>query len=56
MVNATTSEDNGSETGMMKRAVKWTLMDMDMSTVDQLEKCSLVDVDQEKGSVVDVNC
>ena len=33
----------------MKRAVKWT------STVDGLEKCSLVDVDQEKCSLVDVD-
>ena len=34
---------------VMKRAVKWT------STVDGLEKCSLVDVDQEKCSGVDVD-
>ena len=34
----------------MKRALKWT------STVDRLEKCSLVNVDQEKCSVVDVDC
>ena len=35
--------------GLMKRAVKWTLTD-----IDPLEKCSLVDVDQ-KSAVVDVD-
>ena len=35
--------------GMMKRAVKWT------STVDQVEKSRMVDVDQEKVCGVDVD-
>ena len=38
----------------MKKAVKWTLTDVDECrqelTVDQLEKSSLVDVDQAKAS------
>ena len=34
--------------GVMKRAVKWTSTD-----VDGLEKCSRVDVDQDKCSGVD---
>ena len=39
--------------GVMKSAVK---MDVDrVSTVDQVENCSLVDIDQENCSLVDVN-
>ena len=40
----------------MKKSEKWTSTDIDMSmSVDQLEKSSLVDIDQEKSSVVDIN-
>ena len=43
--------------GVMKRAVKQRQVDKrrQASTVNHLEKCSLVDVDQEKCSIVDVD-
>ena len=41
--------------GVMKRAVKWTSTDVDTSTVDQVEKSRMVDVDREKVCGVDAN-
>ena len=39
----------------MKRAVKWTLTDVDTSTVDQVKKSRMVDVNLEKVCGVDID-
>ena len=39
--------------GVMKRAVKWT--SKGVNSVDRLEKCSLVNIDQEKCIDVDID-